>query len=407
MLSRPLLVNHADCTFVTPTLALENDPEHPDQPSPFRHMNLHAQVCLAMAAELSSVSNKVIPISVTQRVLEVVQHWFDNLPPEYSRKNPDTRWDSEFHWVVFQRRYIHLIGYMCMFDPLKPYVTKNSGKPMSDAEKELREAGVKAALGLMDVSWELFENVASIGAKFHYSVFCIFDTTSVLCSGLVHDEARNFPQRETVLEAIKKGVGMLDEIKSVSKTSADLGRILKNLIANLPLSPREKSLIGVTKRARARISSPKRQELPAPRLQNKFSASSLLIGAHHNSSGSSSSAYESDATSVTSPLGSGGDQFEAHPGDGQQQETFVPQPAGPVYSNFEPGLLNHSSLQHPDWQYHADSVATAGAYHGANMLSFDQNIPSVPTVLQYWDWQGLDIGNEFWDTNPPPPPPPL
>ncbi|KAK0618186.1 hypothetical protein B0T17DRAFT_459113, partial [Bombardia bombarda] len=261
MLSRPLLVNHADCTFVAPTLALEMDPEHPDRPSPFFHMNLHGKLCLDMAAQLTSVSNKVIPIGVVLQLRNIVEQFFKNLPAEYARHTPDTRWDEELEWVVFQRRYLHLIGYMCLLDPLKPYITQNSGKPMSDIDKALREEGIQAALGLMDVSWGLFECLVSAGAKFHYSVFCIFDTTTVLCSALVHDEARNLPQRETVIEAIKKGVQMLEELHTTSNTTASLCLILKSLLANLPLSAREKRVIGAPKRTKVGVSSPESDQV--------------------------------------------------------------------------------------------------------------------------------------------------
>jgi hypothetical protein len=256
MLSRPLLVNHADCTFVSPTLALESDPGCPDMPSPFRHINLHCKLCLGLAAELKSVSNKVIRTEVVLRLKDLMEQWLRDLPPEYALKDPDTRWDKEYDWVVFQRRYLHLVGYMCLFDPLKPYVTRNSAKPMADVERNLRAAGVQAALGLMDVSWIFFENMVSAGAKFHYAVFCIFDTTTVLCSAFVHDEARNLPQRETVLEAIKKGLNMLEELNNVSKTTAKLCRILKNLVVNLPLSAKEKGLVCAPKRIKASSSSP-------------------------------------------------------------------------------------------------------------------------------------------------------
>ncbi|KAK0632174.1 fungal-specific transcription factor domain-containing protein, partial [Immersiella caudata] len=252
MLSRPMLINRADCTFEMPTLALEVNPGQPYQPSPFRHMKLHCQMCIDMAEEMASVPSDKAATDLAPRLRGVVDRWFANLPAEYAVKDPDTRWDAEYDWVVFQRRYLHLVGYMFLSGPLKPYVTRSSAKPMTEEETQLRAAGVQAALALMDVSWSFFENLASFGAKFHYAVFCIFDTTTVLCSAFVHDEARTLPQRETALAAIKRGLGMLEELRSVSKTTSDLCRILKSLLMNLPLSPKEKALIGISKRTKSR-----------------------------------------------------------------------------------------------------------------------------------------------------------
>ncbi|KAH7634230.1 fungal-specific transcription factor domain-containing protein [Sordaria sp. MPI-SDFR-AT-0083] len=262
MLSRPLLVNHADCTFVEPTLALDKDPDNPDKPSPFLHMNLHSSLCLKMAAEFKPVpSENSIPPEVNKALVsktlrDVVQKWLDELPAAYALKNPDTQWDVENDWIVFQRRYLHLIGHMCLFDPLKQFVTRNSAEPMSDLELELRESGVVAALGLMEVSRTFFDTLVSNGAKFHYAVFCIFDTTTVLCSGLVHDEARNLPHRETVLESIRRGLNMLHECIGESKTALSLCRILEKMVVNLPLSYREKGLMGTTKRMKSKNRSP-------------------------------------------------------------------------------------------------------------------------------------------------------
>jgi hypothetical protein len=58
MLSRPMLINRADCTFEMPTLALETNPGQPYQPSPLRHMKLHCQMCINMAEEIASVPSE-------------------------------------------------------------------------------------------------------------------------------------------------------------------------------------------------------------------------------------------------------------------------------------------------------------------------------------------------------------
>ncbi|KAH6651151.1 hypothetical protein F5144DRAFT_558594, partial [Chaetomium tenue] len=251
MLSRPFMIDRTHSTVVMPTLTLENNRERPDQPSQFRHMNLHCQLCIDAAAEFGKESDPETGKAKTAKRIQVaVEKWFDSLPAEYALKSPETRWDREFEWVVFQRRYLHLIGYMSLFSQLKPFLTRNSAEPMSELESSLREAGVGAALGLMDVSWRLFETLVSAGAKFHYAVFCIFDAATVMCSAFLLDEARNLPQRETILEAVKKCLGMLAEAAAESKTTAGLHHILKGLLNKLPLSTREQGVIGSKKRVK-------------------------------------------------------------------------------------------------------------------------------------------------------------
>lgn len=258
MVSRPFIIDRSTCGVVMPTLTLEYTRDRPDQPSPFRHMNLHCQLCIDLAAELGSpVKPDEDKAMAVKRAKEVVERWIESLPAEYAVKNPDTRWDHEFDWVVFQRRYLHLIAYMSLFGQLKPFLTLSSAEPMSELEASLRAAGVDAALGLMEVSWRLFENLVSVGAKFHYAVFCIFDAATVMCAAFTHDEARNLPKRETILEAIKKSLGMLAEVARQSKTTAQLFRHLRSCLAKLPLHGRELDLIGSTKRIKGgRVTPP-------------------------------------------------------------------------------------------------------------------------------------------------------
>ncbi|KXX82257.1 Cutinase transcription factor 1 beta [Madurella mycetomatis] len=444
MLSRPLLVNHADCTIVMPTLTLELNPERPDQPSPFRHMNLHCQLCLDMSAQFGTDADKT---EVARKLRDVVYEWFEKLPAEYALKDPDIRWDREFDWVVFQRRYLHLIGYMSLFSTLRPFVTRDSGKPMTDLEVSLRAAGVQAALDLMDVSWYFFENLVSTGAKFHYAIFCIFDTSTIMCSAFVHDEARNLPQRERVLEAIRKGVRMLEELYSESKTTAALYRILKGLIAKMPLSATEQAVIGTAKRARpSKISVPKEQaavEGPSSSPVTASSGQSQIFntgnsetsGTAYSSvggggsgssvssvvSGPSSNVYgSSDVQSRPNPVGSvvttsgyipmvgsfvpldsivspfptaGG--VVASGGFAPTNE-FVQSASNFQFDNFASGTGGALPVSQAGWQ--ASSQPTMNNLGNINTLQGDGNgLPQLdrqdPEVLEYWDWQVLGLGN--------------
>ncbi|KAM7207091.1 hypothetical protein V8F33_000190 [Rhypophila sp. PSN 637] len=401
MLSRPLLVNHADCTFVFPTLALETDPEDPGRPSPFQHMSLHAKLCLDMAAQLTSVSEKDIPTEVSLRLRDVVQRFLDELPPVYAVKDPDTRWDTEHSYIVFQRGYLHLIGYMCLFDPLKPYVTRNSAKALSDLEKMLRAAGVDAALGLMDVSWRLFESLSSVGARFHYAVFCIFDTTTVLCSAFVHDEARNLPKRETVLEAIKKGMNMLGELHTESKTTPSLCRILRAIVANLPLSAKEKALIGVTKRGKASNKAPARGEGKSAVLSGDSSVgpSTEITPPREASSAASTSAsvasHYTDVKGVNTQSSVRSTQSNQSP---QQSSISSSNVEGSTSTTVgQSALTMTDSLDPTGWE--AIEAGHLDFIQETNMAVYDGN---VPTVLEYWDWQGLDLDIPvFWGSPPP------
>jgi hypothetical protein len=449
MLSRPLLVNHADCTVVMPTLTLENN--RPDQPSPFRHMNLHCQLCLDMAAELGAVSDsEADKAQVAKRMQNAVVKWFEKLPAEYAVKAPETRWDRDFDWVVFQRRYLHLIGYMGLFSQLRPFVTRSSAKPMSELESSLRAAGVDSALGLIDVSWRLFESLVSVGAKFHYAIFCIFDAATVMCSAFLQDEARNLPQRENILEAIKKCMGMLAEVAPQSKTTAALYRILRGLLTKLPLNAREQGVIGTTKRVRHERRTPPSGSVLATKSPTVPSDARRKGKPEHRSSSASS---ESDSTLDSSNLQPRSESSESLPdscgslsaqaseaqsqrrsvaaansvaladGLGSSNSFMPPVPLLPAYpattGGFMPAVSAMSTagymatdgfpfqynselspmdavpFSQPGWQ---PSPATASGL-GSNNVQVYQNgslagfETTAPEVLSYWGWQELGLGH--------------
>ncbi|KAL2165542.1 hypothetical protein VTH06DRAFT_844 [Thermothelomyces fergusii] len=392
MLSRPFIINHATCNVVMPTLTLECTRDRPDQPSPFRHMNLHCQLCLDLAAVLGGPSKSdEDKAKAVQQAKEVVEKWIENLPAEYAVKNPDMQWDGELDWVVFQRRYLHLIAYMTLFSQLRPFLARSSAQPFSELEASLRAAGVDAALGLMEVSWRLFENLVSIGAKFHYAIFCIFDAATVMCSAFVQDEARNLPQRETVLEAIKKSLGMLAEVAPHSKTTSALYRILKGLLAKLPLNARELVLIGSTKRIKGERVTPSSDRAPAaarsttsaspqgPRAEARQNSSprhrSTSASSDSNSTlgFSSSQPHSESSVSVPESRQSQSSQSPTPPSAERRARPSVVLPSNGVASTDH--YLESSTFALPTPAHPAYPVSTAGFMPPASAMSTTVYVP--------------------------------
>jgi len=87
MLSRPMIVNSADYAFEMPTSMLEFDPAKPCQPSPFRHMILHYQLCVSLAKAISSVAANSLSTELAPRMRHAVKGWLACLPDEYAANN--------------------------------------------------------------------------------------------------------------------------------------------------------------------------------------------------------------------------------------------------------------------------------------------------------------------------------
>lgn len=274
-----------------------------------------------------------------------------------------------------------------------------------------------------------------------------------MCSGLLHDEQRNLPHREIILEAIQKGLKMLGELSSESKTTAALYRILKGLLVKLPLSGREQGVIGAPKRTKWEqtavpnrapvVRSPSNPPAAEANTGRRHSiASSASVGTldssnfHPNSASSVSVADSGQSLNVqagsdyrspgSSAVPSGGVAgVDAAPSSGAFIPSNSPVPLYPATSNafipttsamppsvfvpaegFVPttGYHHYGNLPvgHPDalpyshpggWQ--APQVAVSepsqiNVLQGGNLAGFDS---TTPTVLEYWDWQGLDLGH--------------
>jgi hypothetical protein len=103
-------VSLADRAIEAPPLSLESNPGRLGQPSLFRHLDLHYQLCIAIAktaAQLGSLSSTRAEVASGMR--SVISNWIANLPAEYTPTNPNTRWDREYEWVVEQREYLRLV----------------------------------------------------------------------------------------------------------------------------------------------------------------------------------------------------------------------------------------------------------------------------------------------------------
>lgn len=112
-LSHPLLVDHGDSTVGVPALDPENGPEGAKKPLLFRHMDLLYRLCAdraKTAAQNGLLITGVAKAEAASRMQDVVDKWFTELPAEYALESPDTHWDSEYKWVVFQRNYLLDVG---------------------------------------------------------------------------------------------------------------------------------------------------------------------------------------------------------------------------------------------------------------------------------------------------------
>jgi hypothetical protein len=229
-LSRPHLIDQTDTSFTFPNLRLEESYGDDELLSPFAHMSLQAQ--LGRRVSRKAIETAELPESeqISAFVSEV-DLWFDELPPIFSITNPDLSLDVDHPYFAFQRQQLQAIGFMVRLNPLRTYLT-NSPSAASASDAEFRDLGIESCLKLMGVAEKLFEVEYPINAKFHFVMFCIFDTAAVLCSAVVHNPG--LPQTGQISNVLESAIGMLDRLSTYSRIGDMSFRFLSKLRGSIP-----------------------------------------------------------------------------------------------------------------------------------------------------------------------------
>ncbi|KAH8594863.1 hypothetical protein B0O99DRAFT_623802 [Bisporella sp. PMI_857] len=238
LLSRPPIINDICCSFELPRIQLENTDSFHEVPSPIAHMVLQCQLGRAIC-KIPGVVGGLISPAQAETIQQEVEKWLASFPPTYRVADPNIQWDKDYQYVALQRCQLHVVGYMMILSPLKGYLTRDLGSGSPGSESSFRTRAVSISLKLMEASHRLFNCIFPASAKFHFATFLIFDTASFLCSALIHDSARDLPQRKKVIEAVRLALSLMEKLCRLTKSGAISYAILRRLMAKLSLSPEE------------------------------------------------------------------------------------------------------------------------------------------------------------------------
>ena len=266
--------------------------------------------------------------------------FIDELPPIFRLHNPDTSLDAEHPYFVFQRLQLHTVLFVTKLDFLKPFLTRARDDKKTDRDDEFRAMGINLALDVLDVARRLFDHEFPINAKFHMVVFSIFDTSTILCSAIIHDTQHRLPRRNEVVDAIASSLDRLHQLSLSTKLGASSYAFLYKLVQSHPeLSRGNES----SKRLR-KMSSASTQTLEPPPL------------VHHSSS--------RDSVATTSSIGL----------SRQAQIAASSQP--PVAIATEPTLQ--------DVLFDVDQFLAQNPLGGGDALD-------MGGMEQIWDWEDLNL----------------
>ncbi|KAG5922887.1 hypothetical protein E4U53_003641, partial [Claviceps sorghi] len=266
-LSRPKIIDRADCDAELPELTLEGHVV-----SPLLHMKMQSQLTRQLASRFSAPKNIIAPAEVREYKV-IIEQWVERFPPEYAFDNPDTSKDESCPWLFSHRFYVYTMACLLILNPIRHYMVKKYTWESPQDELEIREVGIWYSLKLMKTMRLWVDKVYNRDGRLHFIIFSIFDTAAMLCTALLKDTERIIGDRREILLAVGDAVDMLKKLNTISKTSKTSYDILDRLVRRLPEAVPRNDLGRQVKRPKVQS----RTSPPLPAAEAESTASQQFI----------------------------------------------------------------------------------------------------------------------------------
>lgn len=294
-----MIIDRSECDVKLPSLVMEGM-----QQSPLTHMKLQSGLIRNLYDRFGLTRNVTEPEQV-QEYQEMIKKWIEDFPPPFDVHNPDTNLDVACPWIVLHRHYIRTMAFSMLLHPVRAYLARPFTINAKEAELKIRSDGIDYLLELIVSLEGFFEWVYPRDSKFHFVLFCIFDTSTVLCSAVLHDEHHTLPRRDEVFKAIDNAHVMLQRLRTVTKSARTSYGILSRIVQRLPRPnvPRKIDESPAAKRARVNVVAGTSHSIsPDISTQNQMVSPLATVSAGSTRSGSRSKAVSSPRVSPTSSI---------------------------------------------------------------------------------------------------------
>jgi hypothetical protein len=171
-------------------------------------MKLQSHLIKTLAGRFKFPKNVTEPEDVMEYI-GIMDNWMSSFPPTHHMNTPEDTLSEDHPWLKLHRHYLHSMSYSMTLDPIRAYLTRECSQRSPPDVLSIRDRGIDFALKLMGALHAFFDHVWPRDAKFHFVLFAIFDTASVLCSSIIHDLDNSIPREGEILAAIENAVSML------------------------------------------------------------------------------------------------------------------------------------------------------------------------------------------------------
>ncbi|KAI7548790.1 hypothetical protein KC331_g4196 [Hortaea werneckii] len=215
------------------------------QPSPV--LNLGEQFKLVRL--LSTRFGQLTGITDDDRALEVVDaidKWVRQLPKELHLSSGSYNRDESPYWLICQRLSLHCFAYMARLTPLKRILTAKSNAATHRQVKrmDLQRLAVQLCIECMDMGIALHRAMHPLRANFHFVIFVLFDTATVICSALMHDPDHELPERPRLLQKMQEALGALETLMQHARSAKRGAEVLRWLMKEIGSNDHDESVPG-------------------------------------------------------------------------------------------------------------------------------------------------------------------
>ncbi|KAK9241894.1 hypothetical protein V1506DRAFT_465493 [Lipomyces tetrasporus] len=217
-LGRPRTINANDCTIKTPTDC--DIPEDPSTtvPTSIGSANVPSSYTPRLFMyEISHKIHKMRSLAADKRYIsdynvvkvlhEQVMSLLDGLPPVFRPENPDISWDSRCPNFPKQRQQISMAASSFLMALHRPHVA---------IHKFSRDAGIRAALNILESQQRLFEMVSRHHHKFFYLSFYTIDAAMFLAATMIKHTPTDQDLLQNIYHSLRKAINRLLVMKEKS-----------------------------------------------------------------------------------------------------------------------------------------------------------------------------------------------
>jgi hypothetical protein len=223
-LSRPMLTEVHEA-MLAPNPAVDDSGN--GQPSPILNLCEQSKLVRALTLRFGRLAELERRDHMREAV-DLIEQWAKRLPPQLGLEGQaDHGFDRQCTWLPLQRASLRCFAYMARLTPLKQVLKKDC----PDVEDlELKALAARLCVDCIDAGLALHKLLKPSRRSFHFVIFVLFDTATVVCSALLHDRQQCSLDHSHLLQKAEEAQAALEALAQDAQSAMRSADILRWLL---------------------------------------------------------------------------------------------------------------------------------------------------------------------------------